>query len=855
MPTQGLAAAQASQKLKEVGLNEISETKKHRLFAIFISQFTNFMVILLAAAASLSFVLSDAVDGLLIIVVIFLNGILGFIQELKAEKAIRALKKITISKVRVLRDGVETEIDGKYLVPGDVFFVEEGTKVPADGQILESFNLEVNEASLTGESLSVAKGQTLSEPGNCLFSGTVVAKGRGKAAVTTTGMSTKFGKIAQGLQSISDGPTPLQEKISRLGRELGFLGVGASVIVFFLAYLRGTSLLDSVFTSISLAVAAIPEGLPAVITVTLALGSQRMSKSHAIVRKMTAVEALGSVSVIATDKTGTLTQNVMRVREIWVSGNSYSLKTAAEIKDEPSLQKIIQISSVCNNASVVFKHDHGDADILGDVTEGSLLLMVHGLDFDPQEVKQQGKMIFEFPFDPVSKLMSTIYLRGQQKEVFTKGAPESVLKASGQILWNGQIEDLSAEKRSLVEKAFQKSAAVGLRMMAFGTKILPEPESDWQRDSVESRLVFAGFVGIADPPREEAKRAVRECRQAGIRVVMITGDNPLTANAIGTELGIIGEGEDIITGEQLEKYSDQELAGILPKVKIFARTTPEHKFRIVKALQKMGEVVAVTGDGVNDALALKQANVGVAMGKSGTDVAKEASDIVVADDNFASIVRAVEEGRVIFENVKSAVKFLIGCNAGEVLVVLAAILLGWPLIFTPIQLLYVNLITDSLPAIALALTPKHPDIMQRNPRKGREIVGHKDLFWLCEITVVTTILTLAAFYLGLQLNVSVARTMALAVLIFSQHFVLLDVWSRNKSGLNVYLFKTPAFLFAFAFPFLLQPLLMYVPQTATILNLVPLSPTLLAVTFVLPLAAFLISEARKLLLYKHLSHS
>ena len=855
MSPEGLSTIDATSRLNEFGLNELVEKKGNSQFTIFISQFANFLVILLIIAAGLSFLLGDAMDGFFILLIVILNSALGFVQEVKAEKAIEALKKITISKVRVLRDGVESEIDSKYLVPGDVFFVEDGTKVPADGEILESYNLEANESSLTGESLPVAKGEELNQPNNRVFSGTVIAKGRGRVLITDTGMQTKFGKIAEGLQNIVDEDTPLQKKITALGKQLGAVGVASSITVFILAYLRGTPLFDSVLTSVSLAVAAIPEGLPTVITITLAIGVQRMSRAKAVVRKMTAVEALGSTSVIATDKTGTLTTNQMRVKEVWFGGATYPLKKLTGIQGLPILEKIVHVSSICNNASLVFKHDHGDADVLGDTTEGALLLMVHQLGLDPQKIKQEEQMLSEFPFDSVSKTMSTAYIHNGQTEVLAKGAPESILKICSTIYWNEKEETLDEEKKTMVEQAFEKSASTGLRMIAFSQKFIPEIKNDLERIDAESQMAFVGFVGIADPPRAEAKEAVQLCKEAGIRVVMITGDNELTANAVGTELGIIEEGNDIVTGQQLENYSDEELSKILPKVAVFARTTPEHKFRIVKALQKIGEVVAVTGDGVNDSMALKQADVGVAMGKTGTDVAKEAADIVITDDNFASIVRAVEEGRVIFENVKSAVKYLIGCNTGEVLAVLIGVILGWPLIFTPIQLLYVNLITDGLPAIVLALTPKHADIMRKKPRKEEGIITKFDVAWFAEISIITAFLTLLTFYFGLQLNVTVARTLAMTVLVFVQHFVLLDVWSHNKSGLNVYLFKNPTFLLAFAFPFFLQPALLYIPQTAKIFDLEPVSLMTLGLVFLLSLVAFFVSELRKLLLYKNLSRS
>jgi Ca2+-transporting ATPase len=855
MSNQGLSTIDALSKLKEVGFNELVEKKVGGPLTVFLRQFANFLVFLLVIAAVLSFFLGDATDGIFILFIVIFNSALGFVQEIKAERAIEALRKVTISKVRVLRDENEAEIDSRYLVPGDVFFVEEGTKIPADGQIIESHNLEIDESSLTGESLPIVKGVESADPANRLFSGTVAAKGRGKILVTETGMQTKFGKIAEGLQNIVNEDTPLQKKITSLGKQLGAAGVASSILVFVLAYLRGTPPFDSVLTSVSLAVAAIPEGLPAVITITLAIGVQRMSRAKAVVRKMTAVESLGSTSVIAADKTGTLTTNQMRVREIWFDGSYHLLSKLKGDNAEPTLEKIVHISSICNNASLVFKHDHGSTDILGDTTEGSLLLMVHGLGLDPRKIKDGERMVAEFPFDSASKTMSAAYIHGNQTEILTKGAPESILKICTDILLDGKVEALSEEKKELVERAFEKSAATGLRMIAFSFKDLPCVNEKLDRLTAESKMVFIGFVGIADPPRVEAKAAVELCKEAGIRVVMVTGDNELTANAIGSELGIIEEGGDIVTGAQLENYSDKELSEILPKVRIFARTTPEHKYRIVKSLQGLGEIVAVTGDGVNDALALKQADVGVAMGKTGTDVAKEAADIVITDDNFASIVRAVEEGRVIFENVKSAVKFLIGCNAGEVLAVLIGILLGWPLVLTPFQLLYINLITDGLPAVILALTPKHPDIMKAKPKKNEEIVAKGDLAWLFEISAITTTITLIAFFVGLKLNLAVARTMALTTLVFSQNLVLLDIWSRGKSAFNIYLLKNPNFLGALVFPFLIQFFIIYNSTFANIFKITQLNFGQLGLVMGLSVVPLIISEARKFLVHKRFVRS
>ncbi len=812
----GLSDKQAQKLLTQYGFNEIVCKPRQTPLQIFLTQFTSLLVVLLIIASVASLFLGDLLDGIFILLIVILNGILGFIQEYKAEKTIAALKQMTVATVRVIRGGTEQKIDSKLLVPGDLVMLEEGDKIPADCELLESLHLEANEASLTGESMAVEK-NTYEEEKKHVFLGTIVAKGRAKACVTATGMQTRFGQIAASLSQIKEEETPLQKKLDVLGKQLGILALGASGTVFIIGFFAKHPLIEMMLTSISLAVAAVPEGLPAVITITLAVGMQRMAREKAILRKLSSIEALGSATVIATDKTGTLTKNEMRVTKVWGDAD-----------------KILTAGVICNNASLIFKHDHGTYDVLGDTTEGALLLLASDKGLKSEQVKQNGTLLEEFAFDPVLKMMTVVWESNKQKTIYTKGAPESVLKSC----------TLDAQSRQNVEKEFREYAKEGLRVIALAYKNVTHTPKTCQE--AERDLTFIGFVGIADPPREEVKDAIAVAEAAGIRTIMITGDNELTANAIGTKIGLIKQNDEIITGSQFAKLSDEEALGRLNNIRIFARTTPDQKLRIVQLLQKMGHIVAVTGDGVNDALALKESNVGVAMGITGTDVAKEAADMIITDDNYATLVSAVEEGRTIFDNIKSAVKYLVGCNVGEVVAVLIGMLLGWPLILTPLQLLYINLVTDGLPAIALAVTPKYDGIMKRKPRTTKSIFSSLDGAWFLEVSILTAVTTLIAFWIGQRFgNLELARAMAFTTIILVQHFILLDVWTRDSSILKKNIFADKIFLVAFFGPLMLQPLLIYIPLLSGIFKITQVS--LIQLVLVVALSAILLvsSEIRK----------
>lgn len=816
MSAQGLTSTKAQSLLEKYGRNELTETSGHSPLSILLAQFNSALVWLLLAACGLSFVLGDPLDGVLIFLIVVLNAALGFVQEFKAEKALAALKRMTVSKVRVMRDGIAEELDSALLVPGDILLLEEGDKIPADARLVEALHLEVNEASFTGESLPVEKNAGKE---NLIFMGTIVAAGRGTAEVTASGMRTKFGAIAAKLGEMKDEETPLEKKMAVLGKQLGILALAAAGVIFALGLIRHDPLFESILTAISLAVAAVPEGLPAVVTITLAIGTQRMARQRSILRKLSAIESLGSVTVIATDKTGTITQNDMRVTDVW----------APDIKAQ---QDLMRIGVLCNNASLAV-HQSG-THVVGDKTEGALLLYAKDKRKDYESLRQNGTLLEEYAFNAELKMMSVVWKENGKTEVLTKGAPEFVLaKCTG----------LSAKQKSQIEREFRKFAARGLRLIAMAKR--PIVWKKQARHTAESELTFVGFVGISDPARPEVAEAVKTAQNAGILTIMITGDNELTAAAIGEQVGLIKHGEQVLTGQQFGKLDDEQAKKALEDVRIFARTTPEQKLRIVTLLQQMGHVVSVTGDGVNDALALKQADVGVAMGITGTDVAKEASDMIITDDNYASLVTAVEEGRTIFDNIKSATKYLIGCNIGEIIALTGGVLLGWPYIVTPLQILYINLVTDGLPAIALSLTPKQRDIMKARPRLGKNIFGMHDFLWFGEVALLTGVASIAAFWLGGHTgNVPVGRALAFTALILAQQFIFYDVASRNHSVLKLSHRKFP-WLIIPLFIIAGQAILLELPLFHTIFKISAPPANTLMLIFGITTVLLLVSELRK----------
>jgi Ca2+-transporting ATPase len=783
----GLSSAHATRALKELGLNEIVQTSKTTPLSILFSQFKSPLVLILIIATAVSLFLGDTLEGLLIIGIVVLNAALGFFQEYRAEKALSALKQMTISMVRVLRDGGQKEIDSKYLVPRDVIFLEEGNKIPADCLILESLHLEVDESSLTGESMPVEKNIDDADSKN-IFLGTTVAKGRCIAEVTSTGMQTKFGSIARSLATIEKEETPLEKKLGSVAKMLGLAALIAVIIISVIGIGKQQHYITILLTAISLAVAAVPEGLPAVITITLAIGTQRMAKKKAILRKLSAIEALGGITVIATDKTGTLTKNEMHVVRIWTDQSIYTSKDFTVFAKTKTGNILLRTGSLCNNASLAIRKDHGSFDVVGDRTEGALLLLAAHVKYDYEQIKNQGSLLEEFAFDATSKTMSVVYRQTGGTYIHVKGAPESILNRSTRMYRDNKEIELSTKEKLRITKEFEQFAKEGLRVIALATK-----KVNWNNQSridSEQDLTFIGFVGISDPPRPEVAHAIQLAREAHIRTIMITGDNELTAYAIARHIGLIEEGNEVMTGTQFASLSVQAKLTKLPTISVFARTTPEQKLEIVQLLQKQGHIVAVTGDGVNDALALKQANVGVAMGITGTDVAKEAAEMVITDDNYATIVTAVEEGRIIYDNMKASIKYLIGSNIGEILSLLVGAMLGWPYILLPIQILYINLITDGLPALALALNTKHHNIMRKTPRTETELFNKYDYRWFIEVSSLTTIATLLAFSIGwMRGDLALARTLAFVVIALAQQYIFFDTMAGEHTMFSKHIFK------------------------------------------------------------------
>jgi Ca2+-transporting ATPase len=838
----GLTRKEAELRLATYGPNELKTIVRVTPFVMFINQFNSPLVGILFLATLISLVLGDTFEGFLILLIVILNACLGFVQEYRAEKALGALKQMTLSLTRVIRDGTLREIDNKLLVPGDIISLEEGDKIPADAKILQSMHCEANESALTGESMPVEKIEK--ETGkNEIYLGTIIAKGRCTAEIFATGMKTRFGAIAQELSQIEKEDTPLEKKLSIVAKQIGIIALVAAVAVFIIGILQKNPLVDMFLTGISLAVAAVPEGLPAVITITLALGTQRMARQKAILRKLAAIEAVGGVTVIATDKTGTLTKNQMHVVRLWLADHTYKHKEKIAQDDSATFRKLLKICVICNNASLAPVRDHGSFDVIGDKTEGALLLCANDYGLNIESTKRSGEVLDEFAFDAVTKTMSVVFTDQAGRHVFVKGAPESILDRCTRIISAKGEQAMTHTEKSRVTDQFQEFAKDGLRLIAFAMK--RESRNKQTREEAESNLTFIGFVGIADPPREEVPEAIALARRAGIETIMVTGDNELTAYAIAKHINLIKHGEEVITGKQFDTLGDAEVKQKLENVRVFARTTPEQKLRLVRILQSMGHVVAVTGDGVNDALALKQADVGVAMGKTGTDVAKEAAEMVITDDNYATLVLAVEEGRVIYDNMKSSIKYLIGCNIGEIFAILGGALLGWPIILIPIQILYMNLATDGLQAIALAANPKHHAIMKRKPRTEKGLFTVYDIRWLVEVSVVTAAVTIFAFSLGLRIgDITLGRTLAFAIIILAQQYIYLDMASSDHSIFSLKTLKNK-WIFLPAGVIVIQLLYMYIPQLQGIFKLTAPPQQLLIEGAVVCSAMIVLSELRK----------
>ena len=848
---QGLTSQMAAERLAQKGRNELAETDgKKSLFWRFLAQFDDFMILLLLGAAVVSVVISrlsgenDVLDAVMILGIVVLNAALGLFQESKAEKALEALKKMAAPHARVIRDGIVREIPAAEVVPGDLLLLETGDAVCADGRVVESRSLKTEESALTGEALPVEKTAAGGLPEetatgdrkNMVLAGGYVVYGKGKVLVTATGMDTEMGRIAAMLFHTSDSMTPLQKKLEQTGKQLGIGALAICALIFCMGVLQEKPPFSMFMTAVSLAVAAIPEGLPAIVTIVLAMGTSRMSEKHTIVRRLSAVETLGGAQVICSDKTGTLTQNRMQV----TTWTDYSHR---EPKNEDLRETVANLFALCNDCNVF------DGNLQGEPTEKALGEYAQSTGIDFVALRRDMPRVGEIPFSSARKRMTTLHKTEDGWISVTKGAPDILLeKCAFCMEGSGQVP-FDNRRKSMARMVNGEMAAQALRVVAVAFRQWSE-KPPLTEEALERNLVFAGMAGMVDPPRPEVKEAVHLCRQAGIRPVMITGDHVLTAEAIGRELGIYQKGDCAVTGAELDKMSDKELETAAETCTVFARVAPEHKVRIVQAFQKRGNVVAMTGDGVNDAPALKTADIGCAMGKSGTEVAKGASDLILTDDNFATIVEAVREGRGIYDNIRKAVHFLLSSNIGEILTIFVAMLLGWAAPLLPIQLLWVNLVTDSLPAIALGMEPAEENIMERPPRKNTGSLFGDGLGGRILLEgVMIGVLALLAFgighvYFDQEDGYAVGRTMAFAVLSLSQLVHAFNMRGEGSLG-KLPFCSNKWLLMAFVVGATLQCVVIMMPPLAGIFQVVPLNGEQWLLTAALALAPLPLVELEK----------
>ena len=831
----GLPESETRSRLEKFGLNEIIKKKKISKLGIFLDQFTSPLVIILIMATILSALIGETLDAIVILIILIFNAMFGFFQEYRAEKTIEALKKLTAPEATVIRDGKTRRIPSNTLVPGDMVLLEQGSKVPADLRITKGVELKIDESALTGESVPVSKCsepvrcKALAEMASMAFMGTVVTYGRGYGIVVSTGMKTEIGKIAKMVEEAEEHTTPLQNRLADFARKLGFIVIAISVIVIAIGIIRGHELVEMITTGIALAVAAIPEGLPAVVTITLAIGLKKLAKHNALVKKLPAVEALGSTSVICADKTGTLTKNEMTVRKIWyrdkligVTGKGFEPtgdflhdnKKIDPTKDK-TLSLLLRTGMLCSNVELEENEENRSWEIVGDPTEGALVVLAKKAGIEKDKLDEQNPRIYEFPFTSERKMMSTVNRTGNKNILYVKGAPETILSLCSRIYENGKERRLERKERDSILELNQNLSNEALRVLALAYREVKTKRFD---EKLERELVFIGLAGMIDPPRPDVEENVRLCRQAGIKVVMITGDHKNTALAIAREIGMFEEGKKALTGEELDSLSDEKLVEMVEEISVYARVNPEHKVRIVKAFKKKGHIIAMTGDGVNDAPALKNADIGVAMGIKGTDVAKEASDMILADDDFSNIVRAVQGGRHIYDNIKKFIYYLLSSNIGEVLVVFMAMLIfidptGSALLpLLAVHLLWINLVTDGPPALALGLDPPSPDVMSRPPRDPKEkILTRGAMNYLIMVGIIMCIGTLGVFWWGLNFSLDKARTLAFTTLVIYEMFNVINCRSLKYSMFRIGIFSNRKLIYAVAASIILQLLVIYVP--------------------------------------------
>lgn len=835
-----------AQKRQEIYSNKLTGAQTFNPILVFLGQFTDTMVLVLLGATVLSGLIGAMEDAVTIMAIVALNAVLGYLQEYRAEKSLEEIKKLSTPFATVLREGKKKQVSTEELVPGDIVYLETGDKIPADIRLTESHSMEIDEAILTGESLPVPKqahmvlktGVPLAERTNMAFMGASVTKGRGQGIVVETGMSTIMGEIAHIIKSTETGMTPLQIKLDQLGKSLIIICLLVCLVVFIMGIYRGEAIMTMLLAGISLAVAAIPEGLPAIVTVVLAVGIQRMARRNAIIRKMPAVETLGCTTVICSDKTGTLTQNKMTAKRIAtmdrivsISGDGYDIKGRFSVNHKPfnplddfAGSIIMDIAYHCNNSA--FDLTGKKVTTFGDPTEIALLIMARKAGYE-----KKISRIREIPFDAERKKMTVVLGKNGQALVLVKGALEEMIKGCDRVIKGGQIKKLLPGDINNICELQEKWGKEALRVLGFAYKIIPLAEAGKQQDKqLERNLVLAGIAGLIDPPRPGVARAIKECLGAGIIPVMITGDHPVTAIAIAREIGLTSS-ENVISGPQIDSLSDEELYELGMESRVFARVSPQHKNRIVKVLQSKNHVVAMTGDGVNDAPAVKAADIGIAMGISGTEVTKEASAMVLADDDFSTIIKAVHEGRAIYDNIRKFLRYLLGCNIGEILVMFLASLLGMPLPLLPIQILWVNLVTDGLPALALGMEPAEPFIMQRRPRPKNESIFARRLGWIVfKRGIYIAVITLVVFVIGLLYsryynigNLNMARTMALTTLVLAQLFYVFECRSETYSPFELGFFTNYYLIIAVLISLGMQLSAIYLPVLQNVFKTVALS--------------------------------
>lgn len=765
----GLTAEEAKKRLEQYGYNKLQEGKRKGVLQVFAEQFADLLVIILIIAAIISALTGGLEGTIVILAVLILNAILGTVQHFKAQKSLDSLKAMAAPNARVIRDGQKMEVPAAELVPGDILLLEAGDVTAADGRVLQNFSLQVSESALTGESENVNKIDTpidqdelpLGDRLNMVYSSSLVSYGRAVVLVTGTGMQTEIGKIADLMESAQEKATPLQRSLDDFSKKLSIIIMVICAIVFGLGVWRNMGLAESLMFAVALAVAAIPEALSSIVTIGLAIGTQKMAKENAIIKNLRAVEGLGCVSVICSDKTGTLTQNRMTVKKAYANGKVWEPEEAKG--NDKAVNGLVAESVLCNDGAI-----NGETAV-GDPTETALLSFCRTIGGDENKVREEFPRLQEIPFDSDRKLMSTLHFRNERYEMLIKGAPDVLLARCTSVEQNGEVLPLTDEIRSAIVDQNRDFSSQGLRVLAFAKKVLSENRPLTLED--ETDLIFTGLIAMMDPPRVESAPAVADCRRAGIRPVMITGDHKITASAIAREIGILQDGDRAVEGSELEKMTDEELRNEVEHISVYARVSPEHKIRIVRAWQDRGHVAAMTGDGVNDAPALKQADIGIAMGITGTEVSKDAASMILTDDNFATIVKAVANGRNVYTNIKNSIKFLLSGNLAGILVVMITSLFGLPLPFTAVQLLFINLLTDSLPALAVNMEKPTGDLLNQKPRSPKEGILTKDFLQTLGIQgALIAVVTMAAFYLGMQINNGMACTMAFATLCMARLF-------------------------------------------------------------------------------------